>query len=512
MYVATLFVQNNYYGLNFKDDKWLKHSVDLYDWSMKYGWNDSCGGIIWCYDDTRSFKDNIQLVQAMHLSAKLAYLLPNESRFLTDAQEIWKWFFSFNNGRGIVTHQNILSTGLVPERCCNATSDPYTRCQNSNIHGTAYNQGIFLSAAAYLYLNTGNKTYIEAGINVLDAVIANYTTSDGVLMDEPRSYQSYSTECHAGADPGGDWYSFNGIFMLHLGYFIDILVKNKSMPADTLKKIEDFVQKTSDSAWTKSAVWPPFTNITNGCKHGSAPIDKNASFPKFHWWWGKNEDGQMIPPDPRYFLHKFKIRCASIGKDTQIWEGMIGSELLCTQKCDKYDNCSKYLYQLNQVEVPGYDCWIWSYNRTDHICNLTDDNFNVGVKRPIGNVTCAGKCESSEPQVLDQGVCYCDKDCSKHLDCCSDYADFCRPKEPISCKGYCNKPEAQPIPGGGYCWCDAACNPSYTDNNSDESCCPDYPQQCLNVKMPVCLDARTQGSAFNLFLGHMSLSNALKTL
>ncbi len=128
-------------------------------------------------------------------------------------------------------------------------------------------------------------------------------------------------------------------------------------------------------------------------------------------------------------------------------------------------------------------------------------------------MTCAGKCGSGEPIKLDQGVCYCDDKCSKHLDCCTDYADVCLPRVPISCKGYCNKAEAQSIPGGGYCWCDAACNPSYTDNNSDGSCCADYPQQCLRVKMPnVCMDGRSQGSAVNLFLGHVSASRAMKKL
>lgn len=494
-----------------QDEKWLNRSIDLYEWAWKYGWQEPCGGIIWCYDNTRSFKDNIQLTQAMHLSAKLAYVLPNETKYLENAKRIWEWFFSFNNGRGIVTEQNVLATGLVPERCCNATSDPYTRCRGSTLNGTAYNQGIFLSSAAYLYLCTGNKSYIEAAIRVLDAVVANYTTSDGVLKDEARSYQSYVSECYAGADPGGDWYSFNGIFMLHLGYFVDILASNKSLPSDTLKKISDFVQVTSDSAWEKSAVWPPFDS-SNGCEHGSAPKDKNSTYPKFHWWWGKKRDGQMIPPDPRYYFHKFKVRCISIGNNTQIWEGKIGSELKCTQKCNKYDNCSKYLYQLNSDEVPNYDCWLWSYNRTDHICNQTDENWNFGVRRRIGDITCAGRCGSKEPIRLEQGVCYCDEDCAKHLDCCPDYANLCLPYEPISCKGFCNKAEAQAIPGGGYCWCDAACNPSYTDNNSDESCCADYPQQCLGVKMPPCLDARTQGSALNLFLGHVSVTRAMKTL
>ena len=63
------------------------------------------------------------------------------------------------------------------------------------------------------------------------------------------------------------------------------------------------------------------------------------------------------------------------------------------------------------------------------------------------------------------------------------------------------------LAGGGYCWCFHGCNPNFTDNNSMGSCCQDYPQQCLGVKMPVCLDARSQGSALNLFLAHMKISS-----
>ena len=130
----------------------------------------------------------------------------------------------------------------------------------------------------------------------------------------------------------------------------------------------------------------------------------------------------------------------------------------------------------------------------------------------MGNATCSGHCGSKNPQKLvNDTVCYCDPSCVEYLDCCLDYADYCRPNEPLSCKGHCNKAAAQPIPGGGYCWCNTGCYAWFSDNNSDGSCCPDYPQQCLQVKMPACLDdGRSQGSALNLFLGHMSVSKMNK--
>ncbi len=493
--------------MTLQDSKWLDRAVGLHDWGWEYGWDDPCGGFWWSNCEFSAYKDSIVTVEMLHLASKLAFMIRNVSRFLDSAETIWNWFFSFDNGYGLMSDKFLVSTGVVPERCCNATSTIYTRCHNSHQSGTAYNQGLLMTAAAYLYLTTANKTYLNVGIRAVEAILANYTTEDGIIIDEPRSYQSYSYECYEGADPGGDWYSFNGIFMLHLGYFTELLANNGSLPADLLKRIYIFVQKTSDAAWVKSAVYPPFKASDNACSPGSSPINPKVDYPKFHWWWNKNEVMQAVPPDPRYYFHKLGLRCT--GNNTQVWEGLTGSELNCTLKCNEYDNCSKYLYQVDQTVVVGIDCWLWSYNRSDHYCGHLSNyyNFYVGVKRPIGIATCAGKCGSKHPQrLIDNTTCYCDNNCARHLDCCLDYADHCRPKQPISCKGLCNKPTAQPIPGGGYCWCDNSCNPWFSDNNSDGSCCFDYPEQCLQVVMPTCLDARSQGSALNLFLGHIIIS------
>ena len=124
----------------------------------------------------------------------------------------------------------------------------------------------------------------------------------------------------------------------------------------------------------------------------------------------------------------------------------------------------------------------------------------------VGDVTCAGHCDSEKPlQLKDGGVCYCDSNCVKHLDCCLDYADFCLPQEPPTCKGLCDVVQPRAIPGGGYCWCMSGCTEGYTDNNSYGSCCPDYKAQCEQLSMPTCLDVRSQGSALSLFLAHLKL-------
>ena len=447
------------------------------------------------------YKDTITIVEMLHFSSKLSYMFPSQPRYLVDAQKIWDWIFSFDNGYGLMSDKYLLTTGAVPERCCNATNkDSYTRCHNSKISGASYNQGLLLSSAAYLYRRTGDKKYLNVGLKALEAVLRNYTTKDGVLIDEPRSYPTYQYSCSGlPSDPGGDWYSFNGIFMLHLGYFVDLLTQVDSLPFYVLQDIKTMVELTSDSAWNRSALWPPFNTKYDACNVNGP--SQNSTFPKFHWWWHNNASvsKQIMPPDPRYFFHKVQLHC--VGDNTQLWTGISNTEVNCTQLCQGNANCSKYMFQTVKTT-----CWLWSYNRSDHSCNKPGTNFNVGTKRPIGNATCAGKCNSKEPQKLDHGVCYCDSNCVEHLDCCLDYADHCTPPGPITCKGLCNLPEARAIPGGGYCWCMGGCTGGFTDNNSDGSCCPDYNEQCLHLGIPNCLDARTQTSALGLFLTHLKVS------
>jgi hypothetical protein len=490
-----------------KDEKWLHRSLALYDWAWQYGWDDTCGGFWWTNCPTSKFKDSITIVEMLHFSAKLAYMFPNESRYLTDSIRVWNWFYSFDGGRGLMSDTNMVSTGAIPEKCCNTTAGSYSRCYNTRLSGTSYNQGLLMSSAAFLYLRTGNVTYLNTSLMLLGAILHNYTTSDGILIDEPRSYQSFEGSCWAGADPGGDWYSFNGIFMLHLGYFADLLVKNKSIDPHVLESIKTLVNRTSEAAWNRSAVWPPFNSVVDGCQVGVQPVDANAKLPKFHWWWGKDQIAQVIPPDPRYFFHRRKLGCVAVKGSSPLWKGNVAKEKQCLLKCKGDRKCSKYHFKIapSISDMKKTNCWLWSFNRSTHTCRTNNEGFNIGVKRPVGNTSCAARCNSKEPLTVDEGVCYCDSSCAEHMDCCLDYADHCKPQAPILCKGQCQDLTPRPIPQGGYCWCFDGCNGWFTDNNSDGSCCYDYPQECMGVSMPTCLDGRSQGSALSLFLTQMRL-------
>lgn len=72
--------------------------------------------------------------------------------------------------------------------------------------------------------------------------------------------------------------------------------------------------------------------------------------------------------------------------------------------------------------------------------------------------SCAGACGQEAP-----GGCWCDDQCSKYGDCCSDVLAECKPAQ--SCDGSCGGK----APSG--CWCDSACA-QYGD------CCGDKAQLC----------------------------------
>lgn len=163
------------------------------------------------------------------------------------------------------------------------------------------------------------------------------------------------------------------------------------------------------------------------------------------------------------------------GEDnTQLWERRMYQEELCMQNCTADPECSKYLYQNQQSADAKIDCWIWPYNRTNHVCDEVDLGYVLGVVRPVGNATCAGYCNLSKPLKLDRGVCYCDLNCTAYLDCCPDYANHCTPRGVYSCKEQCWRAVHNAVHGEGYCWCLDGFSLVETDNNSYGSCCNEY--------------------------------------
>ena len=53
---------------------------------------------------------------------------------------------------------------------------------------------------------------------------------------------------------------FQEVFMLHLSnlIFTELLAENDSLSAETMSKMQAFVEKTNYTTRLRSAVWPPF--------------------------------------------------------------------------------------------------------------------------------------------------------------------------------------------------------------------------------------------------------------
>ena len=88
--------------------------------------------------------------------------------------------------------------------------------------------------------------------------------------------------------------------MDHLAYFIDQLAANHSILGPTLQNIKNLVQLSSEAAWNRFAVWPPFS-ASDACNSGL--LNPKVKYPKFHWWWSQNVTIQRtVPPDPRKYI------------------------------------------------------------------------------------------------------------------------------------------------------------------------------------------------------------------
>ena len=587
------------------DDTWRTRALELLKWGFTYGWDTAasdaaasdaaisgvhdeasseCGGFWWSLHADSRFKDSISIVELMHLAARLASSAAagSEERasLLADAERVWGWLAAFEGGRGLLAPNGIMSTGAQPEWCCSALAAATTcttrtngsLCESSGIAGESYNHGILLSSAALLYNLTADTAYLGYVASLLNAAVANMTNELGAPIDEQRGARSQSTTCNAssGYDPGADFFSFKGIFIAHVGYAFQSLASSGALTPGLAGPMRHLVQMSSDLAWGRSAVFPPFELLDDRChvppalpstprasnggsigssigsSTGSSTGDSSSSSssrsssnstvklpPKFRWWWTNGSTAAVqTPPDPRVWLMRAGLRCTY--SVAPIWSGQIDNLAACQERCATKDSCQTYAFA--NLTHTGLVCSLYapvtgSARQTEVGCTELDAAYVVGARRPPSPRTASCRafgCSGTEAKV----ACQCDALCARHLDCCADYADTCLPaaSRMPSCQGRCSgaklaeakgakaageaSPDGMagvvpwtvplPIPGGGYCFCDAGCENSFTDNNSHGGCCADYKWRCTvgGQRDPLCMDARTQAQALNAFVAH----------
>eukprot|EP00118_Oscarella_pearsei_P006320 m.28584 g.28584 ORF g.28584 m.28584 type:complete len:829 (+) comp30869_c0_seq1:20-2506(+) len=369
-----------------KDDKWRQRAAAIHDWAWQYGYDkrnrrgsttDECGGFWWSLDKLQHFKDSITIVEVLHSAAKLATNITpaaNRSHYLDSAVSIWNWIFEFDNGKGLLAPNGIMSTGAQPELCCSANSAANNslgqKCVNSGIPGMTYNHGLLMSSAALLYNVTGKEEYLSRATAFLNAAYENLTNSDGSVRDLQRGARaaaSTSAECGAAyGDPGSDFFSFKGIFVTHLHYFAETLNKSGVFTKYMHAKVLSIVANSSNNVWEKSIVNPPFKS-DDAC--GSSAVESSCNvapkYPKFHWWWTSSNVSIETPPNPSMWFAKTSGLYCSYNTSSVIhWKGELSTEAECKERCvnASYANCTKYMFtystsaQENAGQCPCFAC------------------------------------------------------------------------------------------------------------------------------------------------------------
>lgn len=186
--------------------RYLDLAVSIFS-HMTTGWDQTFGGGIW-WRVPRDYKNAI----ANELFGLLAARLHNRTgapEYLDWALREWTWF----DGSGMIGPSGLVNDGL--------TSD------GRNNGGTTwtYNQGVLLGFLAELHTATSDRSYLDAGSSVAEAVRRSLT-SDGILV-EP-------------GDANGDRVQFKGVFMRNLR----VLAAAVELPW-----YREFVLANASSAW-----------------------------------------------------------------------------------------------------------------------------------------------------------------------------------------------------------------------------------------------------------------------
>ena len=515
------------------NEVWRQRAAGLHDWAWKFGWDKrpgvggygQCGGFWWNLLPKFKFKTSISIVEMLHSAVKIASTFPegsaNRTRFTQSAVSIWNWLFEFDEGRGLIADNGIMSTGAVPIMCCNATSAAAfgnsttngSKCANSGAPGMSYSHGLLMSSAVLLHNVTGDKDYLITGLRLLDAAVENLTNSEGAVKDAQRgSRQLYSSSCECGSDPGSDFFSFKGIFAAHLAYFTDTLNRSGILSLDAYNKSLSLIKRSSDNAWTRSASWPPFTKSGDICggylskKHTSS----KANYPKFHWWWSNSTGTIETPPDASWWFAMSSIFCSykeSNATNTSSpirWSGQVDSADVCQARCVADSQCIKYMFRVYS-DTPDYCpcktcqgkvCW---QPQCDYCGTLADNS--CPTKNSTGcYTTTAAACTCTKPKPTKKP--HTNANCwlygpdtggnRTHGNACtqrnSDYT-FAAKRPPLptpldpatTCRGRCENDSAiydeilraQGVNVSSWpCRCDAACTRHF-------DCCQDYVEHCL---------------------------------
>jgi predicted alpha-1,6-mannanase (GH76 family) len=109
-----------------------------------------------------------------------------------------------------------------------------------------YNQGIVLSGLSKLYLYTGDESFFQAALNLIDSVLASPLVNSSILVES----------CDPTLTCNEDDWMFKGVFFEHLGYFLADIVGlgdlNLSTKQGLVQNYSSFVHANAQAVWTNA--------------------------------------------------------------------------------------------------------------------------------------------------------------------------------------------------------------------------------------------------------------------
>ncbi|MBX3227026.1 MAG: glycosyl hydrolase [Labilithrix sp.] len=160
-----------------------------YLWRFK---DDKCGGGVW-WSDAKSYKNAITNELFIKLAAAIHNRTPGDTRYLAQADEVWRWF----QASGMINGQKLINDGLDGQ------------CRNNDGVAWSYNQGVILGALVELAKAHDDDGYLAKARELADASTNDRGLHPNGVLREP---------CEGSADRcGRDGPSFKGIYARNLG-------------------------------------------------------------------------------------------------------------------------------------------------------------------------------------------------------------------------------------------------------------------------------------------------------
>ncbi|KAF7855430.1 hypothetical protein EAF04_010173 [Stromatinia cepivora] len=209
-----------------KDATYLNTAAAIYEDAKSVYGNTPCGGLWW--DKAHSGVNSVENELYLTASAKLANRIPSKKA---------------SSGQGYYFEQALAAYAFLitdPTTTMNPSTHLFndgismSTCKNNGKIIFTYNQGIILSGLTELTWSTGNHAYTTLAVQIANSVIANMTTSDGILQEkacEPNSCDK-------------DEQVFKGVFTRNLAFMTN---RAMGLDAETRNNYRAFLGKNAQS-------------------------------------------------------------------------------------------------------------------------------------------------------------------------------------------------------------------------------------------------------------------------